>query len=111
MAKYYGNVGFALLKETRPGIWEEVYEERQYKGDLTRRRQNWVNSQNLNDNLEISNEISILGDTFLFHNFSAIRYVVWDNVAYEVNAAIIDRPRLVLSIGGVFHVPEGGVTP
>ena len=34
MAKYYGNIGFAVQAETSPGIYEDVIEDRPYKGDV-----------------------------------------------------------------------------
>lgn len=106
MAKFYGPIGFALLTETAPGIWSERYDEsRSYKGDILRKRHNWdTNNPNLNDNLEISMAISIIADTYMFQHFPSIRYVVWDGVRYEVTAAIMQRPRIELSVGGVFNV-------
>lgn len=105
MAKFYGPVGFAILRESSPGIWKEEYDEsHSYKGDVSRRRQNWQSSSNLNSNLDISTEISIIGDAFLYANFPAIRYILWDGVRYEVSSVVVERPRLILTVKGVFNV-------
>lgn len=111
MAKFYGPIGFALLSETAPGIWTEIYDEsHSYKGDILRRRFNWENSSNQNDDLNISMGISIISDTYAIQHFPAIRYIVWDGVRYEVTAAILQRPRIELSIGGVFNGGPVGTT-
>lgn len=107
MAKFYGKIGFALQKETAPGVWTEDYDEsRSYKGDITHRRHNWGSTANLNDDMDISMTVSILGDTYAFAHFPSIRYIVWDGVRYKVSGAIMYRPRIELSIGGVFNVQE-----
>lgn len=108
MSRFFGKVGFAKLVETRPGIFTETYIERPYKGDLLKRSRNWSASDYLNDNLEISNEISLISDSFMDSNFGTIRYVKFKKQAFRITSANLDteRHRITLSIGGVFNVPE-----
>ena len=34
MSKWFGKIGYAIQKESEPGIWEEEIIERDYYGDL-----------------------------------------------------------------------------
>lgn len=108
MARFYGMVGFAVQKETRPGIFDEQYVERPYKGDVTRRSRRWETTEYLNDDLSIENDISIISDTFANSHFGVMRYVHWMDQYFEITSATIDveRHRITLSLGGVFHGPD-----
>ena len=108
MARYYGAIGFAINEETKPGIFEEIYVERFYKGEVIRNNRQWSPSEHLNDNITINIEISIIADSFANCHFGVMRYIRWMNQAFEITSATIDveRHRITLSIGGVFNVPE-----
>lgn len=103
MAKFYGVVGFAETKETKPGVWTEVVTERKYYGDLVRNLTQVQASEYLNDNLNISNSISIMSDDYANQNFFAMKYIVWQNVKWKVKSVEVKPPRLVISIGGVYN--------
>lgn len=108
MARFYGNIGFAIMQETRPGIFEEKYVERPYKGDVSRHSRSWEREDYLNDNLSIKNDISIIADNFANAHFGVMRYVRWMDQVFEILSATIDvdRHRITLSLGGVFVVPD-----
>lgn len=103
MAKYYGAVGYAVAVETAPGVWTDQIIERPYKGEVIRRVSRWQNSGQVNDNLDVSNEISILADPYAYQNFSRIKYVQYMNALWKVTSIEVQRPRLILSIGGVWN--------
>lgn len=108
MARFSGKVGFAVTRETRPGVYKECYEERYYKGDVVKNSRSWDNSEYLNDNLTIHNEISIVADSFAKSHFGFMRYIRWMEQTFEITSATIDveRHRITLSLGGVFNVPD-----
>ena len=58
MAKFYGEIGYSMTIKTSSGIWEETIEKKNYFGDVVRNSRSWQNSSNINDNLELSNQIS-----------------------------------------------------
>ena len=62
MPKYYGTIGFVETRETAPDVWTEEITEREYSGDVLRIQRRWQGSDHLNDNLTISNRLSILSD-------------------------------------------------
>lgn len=62
MAKFYGKIGYAVRMEIRPGVWDDEITEREYFGDLLRNTSRYQTSDKLNDDVNISNEISIVAD-------------------------------------------------
>lgn len=104
MARFYGIVGYAETVETVPGVWEEQITERNYSGEVRKISKKWQAGESLNDDLVVSNEISIVADPFAFNNFHNIRYVVWMGVKWKVSRMDIQRPRITLTLGGVYNV-------
>lgn len=103
MAKFCDVIGFVESKETSPGVWEDVVTERKYYGDVGRNTFKYQSSGNLNDDINISNEISIVADTFANENFRAMRYVKFMGVKWKINNVEVQRPRLILNVGGVYN--------
>ena len=106
MARYYGIIGFAEGQaETVPGVWDEVIVERPYYGDVVRITRRLQGGEHLNDNITVSNEISIVSDPYALQNFHAIRYVAWMGTNWKVTSVEVQYPRLILSIGDESHGP------
>lgn len=103
MAKFYGVIGFAETVETEPGIWEEVTTERNYSGDLVRNSRNLQPSDSVNDNINISNEISIIADPYAEQNFHNMRFVKFMGAKWKIKNVEVLYPRLRLTVGGVYN--------
>ena len=103
MAKWYGLIGFAETIEISPGVYEEEITEHQYYGDVVRDTRRLQNSSQLNDNVNISNNISIIADPFANNNFHSIRYIEYMGTKWKVESVEVQYPRLVLTIGGVYN--------
>lgn len=103
MAKFYGKIGYAESKETALDVWQDVITERMYTGDVQRNTRRWEGGEGLNDNLNISNLISIVADAFAYQNFHSIRYIEWMGSKWKVTNVEVQRPRLILTIGGVYN--------
>ena len=103
MAKFYGNIGFAETVETEPGVWVEEITVRPYYGDLVRNTRRLENSGGVNDNVNISNDISIIADPYANHNFHSIRYIEFMGAKWKVSNIEVRYPRLILTIGGVYN--------
>lgn len=110
MAKFYGKIGYAETVETAPGVWTEVITERNYFGDVIKNTSRWHTGENLNDNLTINNELSVVADPYAYENFHAIRYIEWMGSKWKVTSITVLRPRLLISIGGVYN-GQSGPTP
>lgn len=106
MAKFYGSVGYAITEQTSQSVWEPKIVERQYKGDIFRRVSRWRAAEQLNDNKDVTQELSIVADSFAYNHFTDIRYVEWMGVKWKVESVTPQRPRLILSIGGIYNGEE-----
>lgn len=103
MAKYYGKIGYATESEIRPGVWKNDITERSYYGDLNRNFSRSQNSDKLNNDIVIANELSIVADPFAYDNFYAIKYVELMGVKWDVTSVEVKHPRLILQLGGKYN--------
>lgn len=103
MSKWFGAVGFAETVETAPGVWEEQIVKRNYYGDLNRNTRRLQTAQQLNDNISISNEISIISDPYANEHFHSIRYVEFNGTAWKITNVEVQFPRLILTMGELFN--------
>ena len=103
MAKFYGEIGYAEMVETTPGVYEEQISKRNYYGELTRNTRRLESSGNLNDNLNIANEISIVADPYAIDNFHKMRYVAFEGAKWKISNVEVKYPRLILTAGGVYN--------
>lgn len=103
MTKWYGKIGYIESVEKTPGVWEDLITEREYFGDLNRNTRRLQTTDQVNDNVDISNEISIVADPYAMDNFIAMRYAEWLNVKWKIASVDVQYPRLNLSLGGVWN--------
>lgn len=104
MAKYSGNIGYIETVETLPGVWTEQVTERFHYGDFARNSIRFqTSSEGANDNINTSNEVSIVADPYAIQNFHSIRYIEYMGTKWKVNSVEVKYPRLILSIGGVWN--------
>lgn len=112
MTKYHGKIGFVKFVEKTPGVWVEDPIEKDYKGDVTRNFRRWDKSSNgINPNLNVTNTITIIADDFILNNSHFIRYAEFMGSYWEINSIELDRPRLILELGGVYHKQEDPELP
>lgn len=103
MSKFYGAIGYAEQVETAPGVCRDMITEHSYYGDLVRNSRKLQSSGELNDNVVVSNEISIVSDPFANENFHSMRYVVYMGAKWKIVNVEVRYPRLILSLGGVYN--------
>ena len=103
MAKWYGSIGFAEQVEIEPGIWDSGIIEKLYYGDVLSNRWRRQSSGEINDNINISNSISVLIDPYAYEKFSSIVYVEFMGAKWKVTDIEVQHPRLILTIGGLYN--------
>ena len=103
MAKYCGKIGYAVSEETSPGVWEEKITEREYYGELIKNTRKLASGENLNDDITVANDVSIVADPFAMEHFYQIRYAVIYSVKWKVSDVEVKSPRLILRLGGVYN--------
>lgn len=104
MNKFHGVIGFVREVETSPDVFTEESTERGYTCEVLKRDKRWQPSGNvIDDNLTVENRISILADPFALDAMEQIRYLVRGKSKWKVTSVEGDYPRLVLTLGGVYH--------
>ena len=104
MAKFYGVIGFAEHQETEPGVYEPVFIERKYSGDILRSsRRMEPDGEQLNDNINISNQFSILADQYAYNHVYSMKYLVYAGTKWRISDVEISHPRMTLTVGGIYN--------
>lgn len=104
MGRFAGYVGYRTTTETAPGVWKPTITERFYIGDTVRNINRVVNEEGaVNPGIKLNDEIRIVADAFAYQNFQDIIYVEYMGTKWEVTAAQVSRPRLILDFGGVYN--------
>lgn len=112
MAKFYGEVGYLITQEKMidgrgSGIWEETFIKRKYYGEQINSYSRWqASNYGVNDNIVNSTQISIVADPFAVDNFMHIKYAIFLGYKWKVERAELQRPRLILTLGGLYNGPE-----
>lgn len=114
MAKFYGIIGYADTTETEPGYWEPTIIERECSGDLKRNYRKTESSGKINDDINISNEISIIADPYATDHIFSMKYVKFIcpqlGGAWKIESAEVVYPRITISLGGVWNGEQGRST-
>ena len=103
MARFYGEIGYAVMTETAPDVWEETMEEHPYYGDVLRNSRTMENGAGINQNVTVNNSISIVADAYANEHFYAMRYIRWMGSLWKITNIEVQRPRLILTIGGLWN--------
>lgn len=119
MSKFYGTVGFAITEEKMEeldgepvgtGKWVNRIVEHGYSCEEIKSVSKWSTSSGVNDNVDINNQISILADPFAYDNCSYIRYLKCLGSCWKVTAIEHQRPRLILTVGGIWNGEQAETT-
>lgn len=109
MTKFRGIVGFAGEQvQIAPGVYEYQPTARVYRGevvrDMTKIR---GQSDAVTDGISVNNSISILADAYAVDHIHNLKYVEWQGQAWTISSVEVQRPRIILSLGEVYHGPRG----
>ena len=120
MAKFYGPVGYGITtegsysdgtgKKHTDGVWSPSIVEKYYAGNVIQNSRKTYTGESTNDNIDISNRISILADPYAMQHFHTIKYVKWMGAYWKVTSVEVQHPRLILSIGGVYNGETAATT-
>lgn len=104
MNKWCGKIGFTYTGEIEPGLWvENEVVERTYYGDIISNRWKRQNSQGVNDDINITNQISIVADPYAINHVSSMAWIEFSGEKWKVTDVDVQFPRLTISIGGVYN--------
>jgi len=107
MARFYGQIGYgeAVESPADSGIWVDQITEVSYYGDVIRDTRQLETGIGLNDDISVSNSISIVADDEAVNHFHKIRYIRWAGTVWTVTNVEVRSPRLILSLGKVYNGP------
>ena len=104
MAKWSGTIGYSSgFKEDAPGVFVDDIVEKHHRGDVTKNYKRSTASDKVNDDITLSNTISIVADPYAMNNFHSIRYVTFMGAKWKVTDVEVAYPRLNLTLGGVWN--------
>ncbi|QEQ93513.1 hypothetical protein SEA_GIRLPOWER_14 [Streptomyces phage GirlPower] len=85
---------------------EDQITEFPYFGDVVRNSLKFRAGESVNNDLSVSNSISVVADAYANEHFFAIRYVEWAGTLWTVSEVEVQSPRLLLRLGGVYNGPR-----
>lgn len=101
--RFSGKVGYVIAEETATDVWTETATERPYYGDVLTNNRRWDTGEGVNDNIKITNRISVVADDYAYEHLGEIRYVYYLGKRWKVTSIDITRPRIVLSLGDLYN--------
>ena len=104
MAKFYGNIGYAVRGENpdKPGIHTETIIEKTYRGDVLTSNRRMDDEESINPDIVVSNKISIISNAYALNNIYAMRYVIFQGTKWKVRKVEVKHPRLIISLGDIY---------
>lgn len=105
MVRFYGEVGYGDSVEKAPGVLEDVITVRKYYGDVLRNTRRSEEGESVNNDISVGNSISIVADAYAYEHFFEMRFVVWSGTRWQVSDVEVQRPRLILRLGGIYRGP------
>lgn len=100
MARWYGSIGYGVENKV-DGVVTKTIIEKQYYGTATKVGRKF-RGEKINDDITTNTEISIVADPYALNNFQDIIYCVFMNQYWKVDNVDVQRPRLILSLGGKY---------
>lgn len=116
MAKFRSEVGYVVDGESveipaNSGNWVTPMIEKTYRGELKKNSRQLRETENLNDDITVQNSIEIIADAYAEEHFFAISYIRWAGTVWKVTEVTVERPRLLLRLGGVYNGPTAPPAP
>lgn len=97
--KYHGRLGFVLTEQTSPGTWTPRTEIREVSGDVLQRTIRETDAQTINPDLEFSQQISFLYDSFITQNMFVMEWIEWMGKKWKISKIDIRPPRMIVTMG------------
>lgn len=104
MAKFWGIIGIKRGSvETDPGIFEESIEEVKVAGEMRNLSARWQGHEQ-RDTVSAKHVLSIVTpEDSMQIDFTEVVYVVWQGRKWSVVAIQYNRPRIGLTLGGLYN--------
>lgn len=107
MSKWHGKLGYIVDTETAPDVWIPNVVERPKSGEILKNRQQIINGFGANPDIKLTNQISMIADAYDRTHYQDLRYLIWDGQYWAVDSAVIEPPRIIITLGGVWNGKRG----
>lgn len=103
--RWHGRIGFVITvqDEIKPSKWVGKAIEKQYYGEILKNNFRWESGSSVNDDINISNRISVIADNYITSNLQCMKYIEISGAFWKINSIDIQAPRLILEIGGIWN--------
>lgn len=110
--RFYGIIGYGIPITDDYGVTKDTIVERKHFGDIIRLTSTNENAQQVEDNIRLNCQFSIVLDSFITENFQFIKFIEWNGVMWKASSITPDpdRPRLTVHVGSVYNGPRGDGT-
>jgi hypothetical protein len=106
MTRFRDKVGYVSQGSLVDGVQEVIVTERVYKGEVLEATSSLQDGEKVNDDIRLQDRISVLADAYGLENFSRIKFVVRMGIPWIAQTVRVERPRIIISLGGVYHGPR-----
>lgn len=96
-------IGYAVTEETEKGVWTTSIVEKTVFGDIIKNTKKYDTTNNVNNDISINNQFSIIADPFALENIHLMKYVKYLGTRWKIITVDIQYPRLILTAGGVYN--------
>jgi hypothetical protein len=106
--KWHGKVGFETQVEVSLGpgkatVWKPEIVERHYYGDIMPTRKRYDNGDKVNNDISITNQISLISDPYGNQNFYNMKWIEWRGRKWQITEITVEPPRLTVNLGGEYQ--------
>lgn len=103
MTKFWGSIGINRgSKESAPGIFEEVIEEVEVAGEIRNLGARWQRHA-MEKTVSARHVLSIVTPENSIINFTEVVYVIWQGRKWSIVSIEYKRPRIELTLGGLYN--------
>ena len=103
MDRFHGFIGYGIQKETTPGVWTDEIIEREVYGEFKKNYARTTNNGNVNNDIALSNIISVVTNAYFRNNYQSIRYIKFNGQYWSITFIELNYPRADLTLGGVYN--------
>lgn len=103
MPRCSGFIGYSLAEETQPGVWTDNITEKRYYGEIVRDNRRISDQGQVNGDISINNNISVVSNKFMLDNLSFMRYITLANSKWKISSVDIKPPRIIITLGGLYN--------
>lgn len=104
MSRFWGYIGInkGIVESGTPGVVEYEIERVRVSGEIRNARLSWPNA-NARERLSAQHVLSLITPEDSDIDYNGVVYVEWHNTQWAVTAIQYNRPRLELTMGGLYN--------